>query len=47
MLEEVSMALVGLGWRPAEAEQAIAELPVPAGATTEQLLRQALRSMPR
>lgn len=47
MLEEVSMALVGLGWRPAEAEQAIAELPVPPGATTEQLLRQALRSMPR
>lgn len=47
MLEEVSMALVGLGWRPAEAEQVIAELPVPPGATTEQLLRQALRSMPR
>jgi Holliday junction DNA helicase RuvA len=40
LLEEVSMALVGLGWRPAE-------LPVPPGATTEQLLRQALRSMPR
>ena len=47
MLEEVSMALVGLGWRPAEAEQVIADLSVPPGATTEQLLRQALRSMPR
>ena len=47
MLEEVSMALVGLGWRPAEAEQVVAELPVPPDATTEQLLRQALRSMPR
>lgn len=47
MLEEVSMALVGLGWRPAEAEAAVADLPVPADATTEQLLRQALRSMPR
>jgi Holliday junction DNA helicase RuvA len=47
MLEEVSMALVGLGWRPAEAEQAVADLPVPPDATTEQLLRQALRSMPR
>jgi Holliday junction DNA helicase RuvA len=47
MLEEVSMALVGLGWRPAEAEQAVADLPVPPEATTEQLLRQALRSMPR
>ncbi len=47
MLEEVPMALVGLGWRPAEAEQVIADLSVPPGATTEQLLRQALRSMPR
>jgi Holliday junction DNA helicase RuvA len=47
ILEEVSMALVGLGWRPAEAEQAVADLPVPPDATTEQLLRQALRSMPR
>ena len=41
------MALVGMGWRPAEAEQASAELPVPPDATLEQLLRQALRSMPR
>ena len=47
MLEEVSMALVGLGWRPVEAEQAVADLAVPPDATTEQLLRQALRSMPR
>jgi Holliday junction DNA helicase RuvA len=47
MLEEVSMALVGLGWRPAEAEQVVGNLPVPPDATLDQLLRQALRSMPR
>lgn len=47
MLEEVSLALVGLGWRPAEAEQVVGTLAVPPDATTEQLLRQALRSMPR
>ncbi len=47
MLEEVSLALVGLGWRPAEAEQVVGNLAVPPDATTEQLLRQALRSMPR
>ncbi len=47
MLDEVSMALVGLGWRPAEAEQVVGNLPVPPDATLDQLLRQALRSMPR
>lgn len=47
MLEEVSMALVGLGMRPADAEQVVGSLPVPADATLDQLLRQALRSMPR
>ena len=47
MIEEVSAALVGMGWRPQEAEQAVAELPVAADTTIEQLLRQALRSMPR
>lgn len=47
MLDEVASALVGLGWRPAEVDKAIAELPVEAGATLEGLLRQALRSMPR
>ena len=47
LLGEVMSALVTMGWRPAEAEQAVADLPVPPDATTEQLLRQALRSMPR
>lgn len=47
MVDEVMMALVGMGWRPAEAEQAVVDLPVAPEATIEQLLRQALRSMPR
>lgn len=47
MVDEVMMALVGMGWRPAEAEQAVVDLPVQPEATIEQLLRQALRSMPR
>jgi Holliday junction DNA helicase RuvA len=47
LVDEVTVALVGMGWKPAEAEQAVVDLPVPADATIEQLLRQALRSMPR
>jgi Holliday junction DNA helicase RuvA len=47
MIDEVTAALVGLGWKPAEVEQVVGELPVPPEATIEQLLRQALRSMPR
>jgi holliday junction DNA helicase RuvA len=48
MLEDVIAALVGMGWRPAEAEGAIKELDVTAaGVTVEALLVQALRSMPR
>jgi holliday junction DNA helicase RuvA len=47
MVDEVMTALVGMGWRPAEAEQAVVDLPVPPEATIEQLLVQALRSMPR
>lgn len=47
LIDEVLMALVGLGWKQAEAEQAVVDLPVPPDATIEQLLRQALRSMPR
>jgi Holliday junction resolvasome RuvABC DNA-binding subunit len=47
MVDEVMNALVGMGWKPAEAEQAVVDLPVAADATIEQLLRQALRSMPR
>ena len=47
VVEEVAMALVGMGWRPAEADQAVSDLPVTPESTTEQLLRHALRSMPR
>jgi holliday junction DNA helicase RuvA len=47
MIDEVAVALVGMGWRPQEAEQALSDLPITAETTTEQLLRQALRSMPR
>jgi Holliday junction DNA helicase RuvA len=53
VIEEVATALVGMGWRPQEADQAVVELAVPADAKANdpaliaQLLRQALRSMPR
>jgi len=47
LVDEVAMALVGMGWRPQEAEQAVVDLPITADATIEQLLRHALRSMPR
>jgi holliday junction DNA helicase RuvA len=48
MLDEVSAALVGMGWRPAEADAAVKELDVTQpGVTIESLLVQALRSMPR
>jgi Holliday junction resolvasome RuvABC DNA-binding subunit len=47
MLAELMGALVGMGWQPREAEAALADMAVPAGATIEQLLRDALRSMPR
>jgi Holliday junction resolvasome RuvABC DNA-binding subunit len=47
VLGEVMSALVSMGWRPVEAEQAISELVIEEGATIEALLRQALRSMPR
>lgn len=44
---EVISALVGMGWRASEAEQAVADLPKQPTDTLEGLLRQALRSMPR
>lgn len=47
MLDEVATALVGMGWRPAEADAAVAELPVGPEATLEELLRQALRAIRR
>jgi len=47
MLDEVATALIGMGWRPSEVDQAVAELTVDAGSTLESLLRQALRGMPR
>jgi Holliday junction resolvasome RuvABC DNA-binding subunit len=47
MLDEVAAALVGLGWKPIEADAAVAELVVGPGITLEMLVRSALRSMPR
>lgn len=47
MLAEVAAALIGLGWKPVEAEQAVAELVVGPGITLETLVRAALRNMPR
>lgn len=47
MLEDVASALVGLGWRPAEVDKVVTRLDVPADATVESLLRDALRAMPR
>ena len=47
LLAEVMSALVTMGWRPAEAEQAVSDLPISDSASLESLLRQALRNMPR
>jgi len=47
MLDEVANALVGMGWRPNEADAAVGDLVVGTDITIETLLRQALRSMPR
>jgi holliday junction DNA helicase RuvA len=53
VIEEIASALVGMGWKPQEADQAVVELPVPVDAKANDpaliadLLRQALRSMPR
>ena len=47
VLDDVVAALIGMGWRPAEADQAVAELIVADDTPIEELLRQALRAMPR
>jgi Holliday junction DNA helicase RuvA len=47
LLAEVITALVTMGWRQAEAEQAVSDLQVGDSASLESLLRQALRNMPR
>jgi len=47
MLDEVAAALVNMGWKPQEADNAVAELTVGPGITLETLLRSALRNMPR
>lgn len=47
LISEVLSALITMGWRPAEAEQAVSELQVSEDTSIEALLRQALRSMPR
>jgi holliday junction DNA helicase RuvA len=48
-LDEVAAALVGMGWRPVEADAAVKDLPIDVAdpPPVETLLRQALRSMPR
>ncbi len=47
VLDEVVSALCAMGWKPVEAEGAVAELDFSPGITIEVLLRQALRNMPR
>lgn len=47
MLDEVAAALAGMGWKPAEADAAVADLAIEPGITLEALLRTALRNMPR
>jgi holliday junction DNA helicase RuvA len=47
ILDEVAAALVQLGWKAHEVEAALAQLEVEQNATLEELLRQALRAMPR
>jgi holliday junction DNA helicase RuvA len=47
MIDEVVSALVAMGWRPIEANQAVSELAVGEDSTLEALLRQALRAIPR
>lgn len=50
LLGEVMTALVGMGWKPAEAEAVVGALdpgPIDETTTIEVLLRQALRGMPR
>lgn len=47
VVDEVRLALVGMGWSPNEAESAVVDLPITPDATIEVLLRHALRAMPR
>jgi len=51
LLDDVALALTGMGWRSNEVDKAVADLPAELVAssdiTIEALLRQALRSMPR
>lgn len=49
VLEEVVGALIGMGWKPMEADAAVKDLAVDGdpAPTIEALIRQALRSMPR
>lgn len=47
LIVDVTSALIGMGWRPAEVDAVVAELVVTDDTSIETLLRQALRSMPR
>ena len=46
-LDEVASALINLGWKPPEAEKTLEVIEITAEATVEELLRDALRAMPR
>jgi holliday junction DNA helicase RuvA len=47
ILDEVAAALVGMGWRPVEADAAVKDLDLSSEPSIEALIKQALRSMPR
>ncbi len=47
LLDEVASALVGMGWRPVEADAAVVDLELTPDAKVETLIVQALRKMPR
>jgi len=47
VIDEVRLALVGMGWSPNEAEAAVVDLPITPDATIQSLLVHALRAMPR
>lgn len=47
VLDEVTSALVNLGWRPAEVDKAVAQLTIAEHASVEDLVREALRAMQR
>lgn len=47
LLDDVTSALVNMGWRGVEVEKVVGKMAVTDGATIESLLREAMRAMPR